>query len=40
MDDTRRYCRFREGCLHLEEGTQADCLVWREEHPYDNGEEQ
>jgi uncharacterized protein (UPF0179 family) len=38
--NTCRFCRFKKDCLNLENNNVKDCLFWREENEYDNGEEQ
>lgn len=36
--DVCRYCKFKKDCLNLENNNVKDCLLWREENEYDNGE--
>jgi 2-iminoacetate synthase ThiH len=38
--NTCKYCSFKDDCEHREKGTVSDCVMWRADNEYDNGEEQ
>ena len=37
--DICEYCIFKEGCEHIKREEVEDCLIWREENEFNNGEE-
>ncbi len=40
MSRTCRSCPFNKDCKQKENNDKKDCLLWREENEFDNGEEQ
>ena len=39
FSETCRYCTFQKNCECIERDEVENCLFWREENPYNNGEE-